>query len=236
MNGPKLSLYQDWVQRRQELDQVPDSPVHGYRAAHIRILDYLVSRYAEDPRAQTPALFPKKSGLVMNQRATLIHTHLLGRPTTQNMDDAIDRMSPILKRMAAQKAQESVAAPAEGKAATVPNLINALTGLPISAIFSSHGSAAVNKAWEYLEKAPTLPNEVVQTLCKNLYDRRVTPILKRCHNQSAVVYCGEAWLLGENVAAAEAVLIEPHHQPVALGFMREKLAHHHSLTRGAQRG
>ena len=103
MSLTRPTLFQDWLQRREKWETTVDPQGAAYRDTQIRILDYFIKRYADDPRAQAPALFALKTGLVMNQRATLVHTHLLGRPTTQTMEDATSRMSPILQRMAAQE-------------------------------------------------------------------------------------------------------------------------------------
>jgi len=110
------TLYEDWRNRREKLD-VGAAPTREWeRALQIRILDYLLKRYAADPAAQTPARFPVSTELFLNRRAILVHRHLSLAPKTEvrNSVDATSKVSRLLQRIQAQAPQESLQAPSGG--------------------------------------------------------------------------------------------------------------------------
>lgn len=222
MNSILPSLYEDWQRRRERLSQDTVPFGEAVRVAQIRILDYLLKRYEHDSTAQRPALFPLRGDLQVNQRASVVHAHLLGRALTQTMDDANSRLSPVLKRMAAANAQDDASAPAGGHAVSAGDFkLGTRSWMPLAGFFDNW---IIRRAWDCVERDPVLPEELVHTLCKRLYDRRVTPILKRCQNPSAAAYCAEVWLRADNASAAEAVIVSKEHRASALRIFREKLA------------
>lgn len=228
-NGLLPSLYEDWTNRRERLE-VQSMPLdEAVRAAQIRILDYLLKRYVDDPAARRAALFPLRTDVQVNQRASVVHRHLLGRAVTQTTDDASDRLSPVLKRMAAANSQADAGAPAGGSVVPFGDFkLGVRSWIPLSGLFDDW---IIKRAWDCVEHDPLLPEDLVQTLCKRLYDLRVTPVLKRCRNASAAAYCVEVWLRAEHASAAEAVIVSPEHRANAVKILREKLADPESTIR-----
>lgn len=221
-NGLLPTLYEDWKNRRERLDAQSMPLDEAVRAAQIRILDYLLKRYIHDPAAQRAALFPLRTDVQINQRASVVHRHLLGRAVTQTTDDASERLSPVLKRMAAANSQADAGAPAGGNVVSFGDFkLGTRSWMPLTGFFDDW---IIKRAWDCVERDPLLPEDLVQTLCKRLYDLRVTPVLKRCKNLSAAAYCVEVWLRAENASAAEAVIVSQEHRANAVRIFREKLA------------
>lgn len=110
------TLYEDWRNRRERLGE-GDVPAQEWeRALQVRILDYLLKRYAADPVAQLAARFPVSAEVFLNRRALLVHRHLSLRPkvVVQDAAQANQRISSVLQRMRSRGANESVGAPAKG--------------------------------------------------------------------------------------------------------------------------
>jgi hypothetical protein len=117
MSTSAPTLYEDWRNRREKLGE-GDVPAQEWeRALQIRILNYLLKRYAADPVAQLPARFPVSTELFLNRRAILVHRHLSLAPKTEvrNSADATRKVSRILQRIKAQSPQESACIPADGE-------------------------------------------------------------------------------------------------------------------------
>lgn len=222
MNSLLPTLYEDWRNRLDRLEAQSMPLAEAVRVAQIRILEYLLKRYVDDPAAKRPALFPLRTDIQVNQRASIVHRHLLGRAVTQTTDQASERMSPVLKRMAAANAQADASAPSRGHAVSLGDFkLGVRSWMPLAGFFDDW---IIKRAWDCVERDPSLPEDLVQTLCKRLYDVRVTPILKRCTNVSAAAYCVDVWLRADNASAAEAVIVSREHRSNAVRIFREKLA------------
>jgi hypothetical protein len=103
-SGPReltgLTLYQDWLARREQLAAA--RPSVGQRGEMmIQVLDYFITRYRDSPAAARPPRFALASGLVVNERAIVVHHHL--KPTeggrVKSPQEAQRRMAAIVERM-----------------------------------------------------------------------------------------------------------------------------------------
>ncbi|MFC1596652.1 hypothetical protein ACFL5Q_01765 [Planctomycetota bacterium] len=96
--GP--SLYEDWLARREQLAGARASlGQHGEMM--IQVLDYFITRYRDSPVAARPARFALRSGLVVNERAILVHHHLkpIEGGTVKSPQEAERRMAAMVERM-----------------------------------------------------------------------------------------------------------------------------------------
>lgn len=116
MDEPVPSLYEDWQIRRDAL-RSPARPISlEDRNLQIRILDYLLKRYADHPAVRQPARLPLVTELFLNHRAILVQRFLSCAPKKIVSDSAgaQKRVTTILQRMKSMNAQASVATPARG--------------------------------------------------------------------------------------------------------------------------
>ncbi len=104
------TLYEDWQLRRARLDTAEQLPHFGDQ---VRVFDYLLSRYVNDPIAQEPARFPHSSELIFNNRAIIVHRDLKCGEfgATRNPADAHTRARTILARIAKLDLQADACAP-----------------------------------------------------------------------------------------------------------------------------
>lgn len=96
-NSP-VSLYADWRHRRDQLTAAPQD------SQAAKLLDFLLSRYADDAQAQQPARFPHPSEVRFNSIAMVVNHHLaqrIGVGGTSNADEADARVTQVVQRMAA---------------------------------------------------------------------------------------------------------------------------------------
>src|SRR5438477_10391815 len=104
------TLYEDWQVRRQRLLQHEPLP---YAADQARVLDFLLARYAGDPRAKEAARFPLHTAIFLDARAIIVHHHL-GRGAyngTRTPAEAHSRARKLLQHIAAVNPQESIGPP-----------------------------------------------------------------------------------------------------------------------------
>lgn len=104
------SLYDDWTERRARSNELSVS------TAPLRVLDYLLDRYRNDPVAQKAARFPMPTEAIFDRRTMLVYRHVSFAPKSEvrNKADATTKVSRILQRIKAQAPQESIGAPAGG--------------------------------------------------------------------------------------------------------------------------
>lgn len=104
------TLYEDWQLRRARLDTAEPLPHCGDQ---VRVLDYLLKRYANDPIAQQPARHPHSSELVFFNRTLIVHRHLKFGEfiATCTPADAHARAKTILARIAELNPQAHVGTP-----------------------------------------------------------------------------------------------------------------------------
>lgn len=129
------SLYDDWVERRARSNELSELK------APLRVLDYLLDRYRDDPVAQQVARFPMATVAIFDRRAMLVYRHVSFAPKSEvrNSADATNKVSRILQRIKAQAPQESVGAPAGGAMigddSQNPSLFRALLDMPLETEF-----------------------------------------------------------------------------------------------------
>jgi hypothetical protein len=99
-----ITLYDDWLLRRERLMGASDDP---FAEVQIRVLDYLLIRYADDPAVRQPALFPLDGNTCFNSRVILVNRHLGCR----DVGEAQSRAHRILSNIANINPQESIGAP-----------------------------------------------------------------------------------------------------------------------------
>lgn len=103
---PLVSLYDDWCARRERLASPMAQANLPSVAAHVKVLEYLLSRYRHAEFVHCPAVFPLPRGLALNGRAIILNHHLgSGRVAgVKSAQEAQSRMASILQRMAAPAA------------------------------------------------------------------------------------------------------------------------------------
>lgn len=107
LTGP--TLYEDWLARRERLAAArPALGQHGEMM--IQVLDYFITRYRNSPVAARPARFALTSGLVVNERAIVVHHHL--KPTeggrVKSPQEAARRMADMVERMMSDSVPDDV--------------------------------------------------------------------------------------------------------------------------------
>jgi hypothetical protein len=94
------TLLGDWAARRQRLLDSPSGDA-DYRAVELRLLDFLLRRYAGTVQAAQPARFPLRGDVFIDHRAIIVHHHLgRGRiPAIANRHEADQRVRAMVERM-----------------------------------------------------------------------------------------------------------------------------------------
>ena len=199
----KRTLLEDWQARRERLAENP-VPAGQLGELHIRILDYLIGRYADSPEAVRPARFSLRSGVYVNDRAIVVHHHLWqGRVSgVKSRQEAESRVSAIVKRMAPGGEDE---AEAEG-----PETMSPPDWLPFEE------DLCVPEAWAWvrncirwgwyphalirraLRRSSIPPRWVVIHLCDRLVDpsredHRAADLLASCRGQGMPNYVVYRW-------------------------------------------
>ncbi len=96
-----ISLYDDWEARRAHL-LLPTAQANVPAAlAHVKVLEFLLSRYRDAEIARHAAMFPLPTDVVLNQRAIIVNHHLGSRRVAgvKSAEEAESRISSILQRM-----------------------------------------------------------------------------------------------------------------------------------------
>jgi hypothetical protein len=85
--------------------------------AHVKVLEFLLSRYADSEIARRGAMFPLPRGIELNQRAIILNHHLGSRRVAgvKSAEEAESRMSSILQRMRTAPADLDVDEPWPGE-------------------------------------------------------------------------------------------------------------------------
>ncbi|MEI6234246.1 MAG: hypothetical protein WCT04_14435 [Planctomycetota bacterium] len=104
------TLYAVWLERRVKLNGHETLP---HFEDSVRVLDWLIARYADDPAAQVAARVPRESSLLINDRTIIVHNYL----STSEFDatrveaDAHHRARTVLSRIAKLDLQADACAP-----------------------------------------------------------------------------------------------------------------------------
>src|SRR5438874_3797797 len=111
------TLYEDWQLRRERLNTVEPLPHFEEQA---KVLDYLLSRYKDDPVAHQPARFSLRSDGIQNTRDAIVQHYLLQRqcgatlslPASRSLAGTIaeahTRARTVLQRMAKPDSQRKM--------------------------------------------------------------------------------------------------------------------------------
>lgn len=111
-----ISLYEDWAARRDRLLLPTVQATFPSALPHIKVLEFLLSRYRDAEVAHQAAMFPLPCEIVFNQRAIIINHHLGSRRVAgvKSADEAATRVSSILTRMHAPDSIEDDGQPWPG--------------------------------------------------------------------------------------------------------------------------
>jgi hypothetical protein len=98
--APTVTLREDWLARRDRCRQAQreDRP---FARTQLRLLDYLIARYANTAVANQPARFPLAGDVYVNERAIVVHHHL-GRQIASGVGSAAEaerRVARVVRRM-----------------------------------------------------------------------------------------------------------------------------------------
>ncbi len=99
-----ITLYDDWLLRREKFAAALNNQ---FAAIQLRIIDFLLARYADDPKVREPAQFPFDGSTNLNSRAILVH----GRLRARDPAEAHSRAKTLLNHIAEINPQESIGAP-----------------------------------------------------------------------------------------------------------------------------
>ncbi len=92
----EISVYEDWRQRRKQLNPEAAAGPPG------KLLDFLLSRYADEPKVREPAQFALIHDFDVNNIAMVVNHHLAKRGrlgTTRNAAEAESRIAQVVRRM-----------------------------------------------------------------------------------------------------------------------------------------
>lgn len=98
-----ISLYDDWRARRERLLLPAAQAILPSAAAHVKVLEFLLSRYQNAEVVRLAAMFPLPRDLALNERAIILNHHL-GSGRVAGVKSALEaeaRVVNILSRMAA---------------------------------------------------------------------------------------------------------------------------------------
>jgi hypothetical protein len=250
------TLYDDWQRRRTRLERVggADNPL---QVPHVKVLDYLLSRYGGSPEGQRPARFRLHTQLHWDDRRILVHQHLGGGKVggVKNREEAEQRVVSVLERMASPDEdldRETIAdeldkqAEASGKKPFFARRVMVWAGFRRSIRW---GIRPYRMMRAELRRNPYLPPDLLQHLEDWLSDvswedEWAWELLSMCRNRSALDHALAAWRRRVADAPADDQLRknmeeffreDERREPVA-EKMREHLAHENSAVRLAATG
>jgi len=104
------TLLDDWRLRLERLTSQSVPTWQEYRDVQVRVLNYLIKRYANAPEGAQAARYPLSSEMVMDRRAILVHEHFaVGRVSAIKCEaEARERASGFLRRVKAIDPQASI--------------------------------------------------------------------------------------------------------------------------------
>lgn len=192
------TLLEDWRLRRQWL---ASGSREQYREMQLQLLDYLIGRYGDSPLAARPARFRGAADTYWNDRAIVVHHHLLQATVSgvKNQLQANRRVGEILGHLQAVQRDEAGGPPERSnfeEPATRPEVSpEALLRLS-RALHRRFGVRhAISKA---LDDSPYLPRAALAWLGKRLSDPRrldlaSANLLLQCRGDEAINYALRAW-------------------------------------------
>jgi hypothetical protein len=242
------TLLEDWQRRRDLLGRSPGSDMQ-YARQWLRILDYLIHRYADSPEAQRPAPAPPRVDLQVYHRAIVLLHHLWkgkvgGVKTSQ---EAVARVSAILERMSSH----AVGGESETAAANVPAPANRDDDAAVDEFVWSHVFGWTLHGFTYVDAKieaalavnPALPYKVAIYLYGRVVnpgteDLRAAKLLIQGRNRIALDCILDAWReLTESSRITKVwkvlnrFLARPEPPPLVIERIRGFLAYNNALVR-----
>ncbi|HEY3321129.1 MAG TPA: hypothetical protein VGP72_11735 [Planctomycetota bacterium] len=209
------TLYEDWQLRRERILTQGAPTGKGYLEAQIRVLDYLLRRYADSTEARQPARFPQRTDVYLDERAIVVHAHMgcCEVAGIKSEAQAAQRSSRILNRIAALDPQHDLKAPERELIWLAPPADRArprlgywkmlrhraaLLSLEEAILFDWRPETIMSRLDIVLQFNSRLPARQIEFLFRQLDDSTlVAPvaadILARCSNESAFEYALLAW-------------------------------------------
>jgi hypothetical protein len=107
------TLSQDWQLRRQRLEAETSHADPALLQAQLRVLDYLLKKYADAPDGARPARFPAHGQLDLRRRAIVVHFHLnmQGVAGIKTEGESRVRLGAILQRIKSLELQSEAKVP-----------------------------------------------------------------------------------------------------------------------------
>lgn len=111
-----ISLFEDWKRRREWMSLPRVQAGLPSAIPHIKVIEFLLSRYHDAEVAHQAAMFPLPSEMAFNQRAIIVNHHLGSRCVAgvKSADEAVSRVHSILSRMNAAESPVDDGAPWPG--------------------------------------------------------------------------------------------------------------------------
>ncbi|HYG74652.1 MAG TPA: hypothetical protein VEK08_06590 [Planctomycetota bacterium] len=110
MPASSITLLEDWTQRRERIRSGdPDESRNQWNRSQLRILDFMLRRYADQPVSKEPARFPMLAPVYLNRRAIVVHQHL-GRGMVSGIKseaEARSRANRLLTKMGENAASQN---------------------------------------------------------------------------------------------------------------------------------
>src|SRR5262245_53925103 len=166
---PSLSLFEDWQRRRQYLVTETSSTQCD---ATLRVLNYLLERYAEDNQVQRPARFPFSSAIVFNERRIFVfhHLHRAGIHDSSNKAEAERHVQSVLTRMHSPEA-DTKSDDADSLFPSISDEVDQSIRSWRSAIrMTRYGLRVDQSIRAALRKNPCAPRTIIRHLCERIQD------------------------------------------------------------------
>ncbi|MEK6236946.1 MAG: hypothetical protein N2C14_19735, partial [Planctomycetales bacterium] len=135
-DAPSPTLYEDWIARRERLENdVPSD--RDSRRVEMQVLDYLLNVYRGSEKTAVPARFPYCYDFVLNGRAIILNHHLGDGKVAgvKSEKEAENRMASILHRMSLPAKEETESAHFAGNQ-NVANVEQSATDSPEDGSFA----------------------------------------------------------------------------------------------------
>ena len=225
--------FEDWQDRRQYLESLGGTDPRN--VLHIKVLDYLMSRYRDSAAAHLHARFALRRDLHWNDRRITVHHHL-GRGKVagvQNREDAEQRIADLVQRMMSDDRS--------GDEGFTPTKLADKPRRPFVRFTPSWriklGWNADSQIRKALASYPILPETCLKHLVSRLKDvthddTNALDLFLQCKNSDIIQDTVKAWRdrvaqgrsTGWITETLEARILRPDNQPRGAELIRERLA------------
>ncbi len=194
------TLLEDWRARRERLGTRLDRPGE-VAELQIRILDYLIDRYADAPEAARPARSSPKPDLYVDWRAIVVHHYVWqGRVSgVKTSGAAQSRVASILQRMASPEKDDSDRTDVDPADFMEDELVPRHLRRAIDrAVWWNQGGRLKSLIEAALGEGPYLPNRALSYLYRRISNTRIADLdaaklLTRCGNACVGRLAALAW-------------------------------------------